>query len=119
MISRRNKFPGLPGEELPLDLPTVKTSQRFDPEQYRAFGSVPSMLGSRFRTLRFDQLETHAWDRTDPEVLDIGLFGVKGGTAYNGLVLGAEFHEALIRHQDRFLGSIDAKTTAANQLGTD
>lgn len=119
MTSRREKFSSQP-EELPLDLP-VETAARevLDMDKYRAFGSVPRLLGSRLSTLEFTQLEPRAWELTAPAVIEQGLYGREGGTTVNGLVLGAEFYQAIIRNQDSFLASIRAKTVQANRQTSD
>ena len=120
MPSMRKKFPGQPGDELPIELPVEEEAKpRFDPDQFRAFGSVPRLLGSQINVLKFEQLDSRAWEQTSPEILEQGLFGVEGGTAVNGIVLGAEFYEAIIRNHNSFLASVHAKTANANRLGTD
>lgn len=116
MPSRRDKFPGLPEEQLPLDVAEAPVSeQRFDPDQYRAFGSVPTMLGKLVDVPPFERLDSLAWQRTEPAVLARGLFGVEGNTAVNGLALGADHYKAIVRNHDAFQASIRNTTLAANR----
>ena len=116
MPSRRDKFPGLPEEQLPLDVEEAPAAEpRFDPDQYRAFGSVPTMLGKRIDVPPFERLDNLAWRRTDPAGIERGLFGVEGNTAVNGLALGSEYYKAIIRNHDAFQASIRNTTQAANR----
>lgn len=120
MASRRDKFPGLPEEQLPLDVADAPSVEpRFDPDQYRAFGSVPTMLGKRIDVPPFERLDGLAWQRTEPAVLTQGLFGVEGNTAVNGLALGSEYYKAIIRNHDAFQASIRNTTQAANRQAGD
>lgn len=122
MASRRDKFPDQP-EELPLSIDTSPdvTTQRFNPDQLRAFGSIPNMIASNIDAPAFDRLDTWAWEHSAPAALESGLFGrpEPNGTAVNGLVLGAEYYTAIIRNQDAFEASIRAKTLAANRNTND
>lgn len=116
VMSRRDKFPGLEGEELFDGDLTVETSRStFDPNRYRAFGSVPKLLGKEISLLDRERIDEVAWQRTDPVVIRSGLFSREGGTAVNGLVLGAGYYEAIIRNQGSFLSSVQAKTVDANR----
>ncbi len=120
MPSRRDKFPGLPEEQLPLEVEAAPaTESRFDPDQYRAFGSVPTMLGKLVDVPPFERLDNLAWQRTEPAVLAQGLFGVEGNTAVNGLALGADHYKAIIRNHDAFQASIRNTTQAANRQTSD
>lgn len=119
MVSRREKFSSQP-EELPLGIEQDTPSRPvIDMDKFRAFGSIPRLLGSEISTLTFEQLDRRAWERTEPSVIEQGLFGREGGTAVNGLVLGSELYEAIIRNQDSFLASIAATTTKANRQTPD
>lgn len=117
MASRREQFPGLPGEELPGMPEPERPAIDFD--QFRAFGSVPRMLGSQIDVPNGSSLDQRALTRVRPEIMERGLFGVSGGTAHNGLVLGNEFHEAIVRSHDAFLSSVSAKTGKANRQTPD
>jgi|GEM_PF-2523161 len=91
----------------------------FDFDQFRAFGSVPRMLGSQVDVPRESSLDQRALMRVRPDILAQGLFGVSGKTAYNGLALGSDFYEAIVRSQGAFLTSVEGKTVSANALTPD
>jgi len=116
-MSRNNKFPDQP-EELPFDVapPTVL---RFEPDNFRAFGSVPKMLRDDSRTIRFEDIDTTAWELSAPKAIENGLFGVEGGYSVNGLVLGAEYYEAIIRSHAAFQTSVRGKTASASRQSND
>ena len=117
MPSKRDKFPGVPEEQLPLEIEAEASvaEPRFNPDQYRAFGSVPTMLGKRIEVPPFERLDGLAWQRTEPAALAQGLFGVEGNTAVNGLALGSDFYKAIVRNHDAFQASIRNTTQAANR----
>jgi hypothetical protein len=60
-----------------------------------------------------------AWQRSEPSVIKQGLYGKQDGNAVNGLVLSPEQYQAIIRNQDAFTASIQAKTQAANRQTND
>jgi len=112
-MSRRDKFPNQP-ETLPIDGldPSVP---RFDPDQLRAFGSVPKMLRDDSQSIRFEDLSSTAWERSAPEAINDQLFGVEDRYSVNGLAFSAEYYEAIIRSQSAFEASIRGKTIKANR----
>ncbi|MES2876660.1 MAG: hypothetical protein V4678_04285 [Patescibacteria group bacterium] len=117
MPSMRDKFPGQPGEELPIEIQDEQeTVPRFDPDQHRAFGSAPALLGKDFDVPQFERLSPEAWQRTESTTLRAGLYRPSGKYEVNGLALSPEYHEAIIRNQKAFVASTGAKTVAANRL---
>ncbi len=118
MALRRENFPGLPGEELSPDMPQPERPA-IDFDQFRAFGSVPRMLGSQIDVPLESSIDQLALRRVTPTVMSEALFGASGGTAVKGLALGTEFHEAIVRNHDSFLASVSGKTNNANRLTPD
>ncbi|HEY1085776.1 MAG TPA: hypothetical protein VGE34_03580 [Candidatus Saccharimonadales bacterium] len=115
MTRRHDNFPDQP-ETLPLDIETTSASARFDPNQRRAFGSVPTLVGRDLEIPKFEHLDGHAWELTDASVILQGLYSDKARYAVNGLALSPELHGQIIRNQKAFKASIGAKTMAANRL---
>jgi hypothetical protein len=113
-------FPGEAEEFLPLEnLEIPLQPARFDPNQHRAFGSVPTLLGNEIEVPPFNRLDNLAWQLTAPSAIKSGLYGRSGGNAVNGLVLSPEQYTAIIRNSDAFKASIQAKTQAANRQTND
>lgn len=117
MTSRRDKFPDQP-ETLPIGVETSApdASPRFDPQQHRAFGSAPNLVGRNLEIPAFEHIPDQAWARTDAAVIRQGLYGDSANYAVQGIALSPEYYEAIIRNQKSFLGSTASKTVAANRL---
>ena len=114
----RDKFPGKPGDELPLEgIPDVESAHvRFDPKQHRAFGSVPKLLGEDLDIPDFERLDTRAWTLTDATTMRQGLYHPSGTFVVNGVSLSPEYYEQIIRSQRAFLAKTGGATIAANRL---
>ncbi len=94
------------------DMPAAP--ERFNPEQRRAFGSIPTLLGKEYEVPPHHRLTEVSLVRTEPDTLRQGLYGVHGNNAVNGLALNTKQYEVVIRNQSSFMASIRNKTLAAN-----
>lgn len=87
----------------------------FNPEQRRAFGSVPTLLGKNMEIPAFHRLDANALARVEPAIIKRGLLGQEGRHAVDGIVLSPEEYEVVVRNPRSFQASIQAKTIAANK----
>lgn len=92
---------------------------RFDPEQKRAFGSVPTLLGKEIDIPPLHRLNQWALEHTEPAMLRRGLYGREGNNAVNGLVLNTTQFEVIVRSHPAFESAIRNKTLAANTATND
>lgn len=107
-------MPGSP-ESIQPPLPDMPDAPvRFDSQQKRAFGSVPTLLGKEIDIPPAHRLSEQALIRTEPDTLRQGLYGQAGNNAVNGLALNTKQFEIIIRSQPAFTSSIRNKTLAAN-----
>ncbi len=98
--------------------------ERFNPDQRRAFGSVPTLLGAKLEIPRFERLSGTALERISAESLHVGLFGadnhgVAGRNAVDGLVLNTAEYTVIVRNPESFQSAIQAKTLAARKASND
>jgi hypothetical protein len=114
MPSRADKFPDQP-EMLSVEGVDSSTSSRFEPETFRAFGSVPKMLRDDRDPIDFENVDPIAWERSSPVAIGRGLFGAEGRYSVNGLALGVEHWNAIVRSHNAFATSVRGKTIAANR----
>jgi hypothetical protein len=105
----------IPGQ-LAFESEIVTGEPRFNPEQLRAFGSVPGLIGKNLDIPEFHRLDALALRRVEPKALEQGLFGVSGRNAVDGLALNPEEFTVIVRNAESFQDAIRAKTVSANQL---
>lgn len=96
-------------------MPVAALEPRFNPDQRRAFGSVPRLLGARMDIPAFERLDQTALERVSPEGLRAGLLGHDTGTAVDSIVLNAEEYTAIVRNPKSFQGAVQSKTIAARR----
>jgi hypothetical protein len=120
-MPRREDFPGSDADRLPLEglEAADQLIPRFDPDQHRAFGSIPGLIGKEVEVPPFHRLDGKALERVRSTDIREGLYGVSGNYAVNGLVLGAEEYTAIVRHAPSFQKAIQARITAANRPTND
>lgn len=106
------------GQELFEGMPEAPAS-RFDPEQLRAFGSIPGLLGRDLDIPLISRLDALALQRIQPGAIRSGLYGRDGTNTVNNLVISAEEYGAIVRNPKSFQNAVQAKTTAANRLTGD
>jgi hypothetical protein len=100
-------------------LPGFAETQRFNPSQRRAFGSVPGLLEGIVDIPEFHQLDALALRRVEPDTIRRGLFDVRGNLAVDGVALNPAQYKAIIRHQPSFLAAIRAGVMAASTHDND
>ena len=119
-MTRREDFPGTAEDALPLEGIEVSTVlPRFDPNQRRAFGSVPGLLGKNIDVPPFHRLDELALRRIEPTTLRRGLYGVQGNNAVKGLALNTQQYEVIVRNHKSFSAAIRNKTLAAQATAND
>lgn len=114
-------------EQPPFEgMPEPPSEPRFNPEQRRAFGSVPGLLGSKLEIPDFERLDTTALQRVSPLGLreGLGLIANPGRPRnlrhqVDGLVLSAAEYSAIVRSPSSFVAAVQAKTIAAGNASND
>lgn len=111
------------GETDPMQLPLeaegmpqpAEDAARFNPDQRRAFGSVPGLIGKDLDIPAFERLDSDAVQKVEPAAIKWGLLGREGGYAVDGIVLNPEEYTLVVRSPRSFQRAVQAKTVAANR----
>lgn len=101
--------PQLPLEGMPIP-------ERSSLDNRRAFGSVPGLLGREIQLPSIEHIDSVAFARVQPNVLQSQLFGASEGNVVDGVLLNESEYTLLVRSDTAFDTAIRARTGNANQL---